>query len=95
ISFSLFDGVNTLTETLVLPAVNGGSQTFGFTFADPMNILDENNIVAASLFIDGSMVEALDVAIDFVAIPEPSVLALLGLGMLGFGLARRRKCVAA
>lgn len=94
LDFTLYDGTGSDTFHIVLPAV-----TMPTNFLINLNTefagVDLTNIVGASLFIDGSTTKALDVQIDFIEstslLPEASTLGLLGLSLIGFGLATRRR----
>ena len=50
------------------------------------------SVAAVSFFVDGSTLAALDMSIDNfkTAVPEPTSLALLSLGLVAFGYTRRR-----
>jgi len=88
LSFTLCSGAACSSDSFALPNVIG---TYGWQIASFAGTADLTMIDSAMLMIDGSRVEDLDVAIDFVQVPEASVLGLFGLSLIGLGLAARRR----
>lgn len=96
LTFELFDdNLNSDLQTVVLPQVSDPN------FPQIVNVplgsfagVDLTSIIAASMVIDGTQTAALDVIVDIVqtsTIPEPTSLALLGLTLVGFGVALKRR----
>lgn len=89
LEFTLEDGSgNTSTDTV---AVTGtGSQLFSFSSFDGIDMTD---VTGASLLVDGSGTPSLDMSLNFIEVPAPGVLGLLGIGLaaLGFSVRRRRQ----
>lgn len=63
--------------------------TIGYEAGDPFELSQEFVITAAN-----GDITSLDAQTTFSTVPEPAVLGLLGLGLVGVGAARRRKKVA-
>lgn len=74
-----------LEETIAAPE----TVTIGFgNFAG----IDFSNIVSVSAILDATGTGAIDVTLSEVGlIPEPAMLAVFGLGLVGLGMSRRRK----
>ena len=88
LEFTLCSGAACSSDSFALPNVVG---TYGWQITNFIGTADLTMIDSAMLMIDGSLVEDLDVAIDFVQVPEASVLGLFGLSLIGLGLAARRR----
>lgn len=58
----------------------------GFLFS---NILGDG--IFASSFADGDLFDSANWSLTAVSVPEPGTLALLGIGLLGMGMSRRKK----
>ncbi len=76
-----------VTDTFTIPdaifdGVNGGSWALTLRAEDEAS-REDNGIKLASSYLSG----------EYLAIPEPGTLALLGLGFAGMGIGRRRKKV--
>ena len=88
-----FDGTGSITINFFTELVdNGGTGFLGIIGNVPFNMITfesggvpESNIINEAFYVDN---------VAFVAatqVPEPATLALLGLGLLGIGFARRRR----
>ncbi len=91
-TLSIFDDSNNLLESFVLsitrPAGLNAGEHWGFSrpSADIRSFVLSNSwIVAANIRTSTSIVQ------PPVAVPEPGTLALFGIGLLGMGLARRKR----
>ena len=90
-SFTLLDATDTIVSSgaVLLPVVNFGSPlslSFGLNSA-LLTSVDE-----LTLIIDTTGTANIDLAIDFVqAVSEPGLIGLLGLGLVGLGVAARRR----
>jgi hypothetical protein len=63
-----------------------------FDITNFSTLLDNASVLTVEAFaLDGWVVDYSELSIVTAEVPEPSVLSLLGLGLLGFGLARRNR----
>lgn len=93
-SFDIF----TATDVLFTTAINVGSFTAVDTFAPmPVQVFSLTPSVGQFVRLNiysnngAGAVNLSEIAFDVHAVPEPGTLALLGIGLAGIGLARRRR----
>ena len=77
-------------------AASGGTLTSTFKFSDLINVIDSDGTGGAAIYrkmADGTVVRQGDLAISsaVLAVPEPSALALIGLGIAGLAFRRKTK----
>ena len=92
-NWSYFVNGDTSTATLVSDGVR--YQTALAALANAVPVAPFTGISSITFFISDSHypdnIGGISLSVDVAAVPEPGSLALLGLGLAGFGLARRRK----
>jgi hypothetical protein len=95
-SLEFFDGNNQSLGTFIVPAFDSGLSFLGVKFDDP--VVSRVRITAGNSPLGpadggGTDVVALDnfIFAEPQAAPEPATLALLGLGLAGFRLSRRKR----
>lgn len=87
LEFTLEDGSGaTATETVAVSSP--GNQLYQFGSFDGLDMTD---ITGASLLVDGSGTTSLDMSLDFVEVPAPGILGLLGIGLAGLAVFSRRR----
>ncbi len=89
LTMTLSGTAGSYSQTLSLPEVDPSApQSLLF---DIGGFADGTAFNAASLYIDGTNSSALDVSVDFIEVPAPGVLGLLGIGLGGLAFAARRR----
>ena len=87
VKLELTNADGTFSDSMVLPEVNS-AQDFLFTVS---GFDTSKPFTSARLSVNGETISALDVTVDFIEIPAPGVLGLLGIGLAGLAFAARRK----
>lgn len=87
LEFTLEDGSGA-TDTKTVTVNAPGSQIYQFGSFDGLDMTD---ITGASLLVDGSETDSLDMSLDFVEVPTPGILGLLGIGLAGLAVFSRRR----
>lgn len=92
VTFTLNGGPSgPVSQTLSLPEVDPSVDPAQALVFNIGGFPDGEAFTSASLFIDGSEASALDLTVDFVRVPAPGVLGLLGIGLVGLGIGGRRR----